>query len=270
MSIIELPNRGVLRVVGPDAESFLQAIVTNSVVAIPPGTAVYSALLTAQGKFLHDFFCAPAPDGEGLLLDAEADRLDDLRRRLTLYRLRSKVTIDDVSGDWRVLAAVAGGIEPVEGAAVFADPRHPGMGSRALWPAAAPLPGPSADFADYERRRIALGIPDGSRDIEVEKSFLLEHRLDELHGVDFKKGCYVGQELTARLKYRGNVRKKLFACRVEGALPPPDTPVTVDGTAVGSVRTGIDDQVLAVLKLERPEGTLMAGESRLTPFQAAG
>ncbi len=263
MTVIRIPERGVVRISGEGAETFLQALVTNDVVDIPPGRAVYAALLTPQGKFLHDFFVTPTADGQALLLETEAARLADLKRRLTIYKLRSRVEIEDVSADWQVLAS-AGAIAPVDGALVFDDPRHAGMGQRALWPTGRDLPDVSDDIDSYHARRVALGVPDGSRDIEVEKNFMLEARFEQVNGIDFRKGCYVGQEITARSKYRGNVRKMLMPCRVDGDLPAPDTVVTVDGKDVGTVRSGAGDHVIAMLRLDRPDGELLAGDAKLT------
>ncbi|MDF1721490.1 MAG: hypothetical protein P1U65_12510 [Minwuia sp.] len=263
MTIVRIPDRGVLQIGGEAAEAFLQALVTNDVTDIPVGKAVYAALLTPQGKFLHDFFVTPAADGMSLLLEGEAPRLGDLKRRLTMYKLRSKVSIDDASANWHVLAS-AGTIAAADGALVFDDPRHPAMGQRALWPVDLPLPDVSDDTASYHARRVALGVPDGSRDIEVEKNFMLESRFDQVNGIDFRKGCYVGQEITARSKYRGNVRKMLLPCRVDGDLPAAETEVTVDGKSVGTVRSGAGNHVLAMLRLDRPEGTLLAGGATLT------
>ncbi len=263
MTAIRIAERGVLRIGGAAAETFLQALVTNNVVDIPAGQAVYAALLTPQGKFLHDFFVTPAADGTALLLEMEAPGLPDLKRRLTMYRLRSKVEIADVSADWQVLASA----EPIaagDGALVYADPRHPDMGHRALWPVGLALPEISDDASSYHARRVALGVPDGSRDIEVEKNFMLEARFDQVNGIDFRKGCYVGQEITARSKYRGNVRKMLMPCRVDGDLPAPGTEITVDGRDVGTVRSGAGTHVIAMLRLDRPDGELLAGNAKLT------
>lgn len=263
MTVIRIPDRGVLRISGEAAETFLQALVTNDVAGIPAGKAVYAALLTPQGKFLHDFFVTPATDGTSLLLEMEAPRLDDMKRRLTMYKLRSRVAIDDVSAEWQVLASTEA-IPPVECALIFDDPRHADLGQRALWPADTALPEASDDTASYHALRVALGVPDGSRDIEVEKNFMLEARFEQVNGIDFRKGCYVGQEITARSKYRGNVRKMLMPCRVDGDLPASGTEVTVDGKAVGTVRSGAGDHVIAMLRLDRPEGELLAGDARLT------
>lgn len=258
LSYVNLPNRGILRVSGADAEDFLQNLVSNNVSKATAETAVYATLLTPQGKFLHDFLVVR--DGDDFLLDCEADRLDDLKRRLTMYKLRAKVDLANETGQWKVLAILDGALPEGQ---VFDDPRHPDLGRRAILAANLSPDGHEAPFESWDARRIGLGIPDGSRDIEVEKSFLLEHRMDELNAIDFKKGCYVGQELTARTKYRGNVRKRLTLVAVEGKLPPAGTPVLADGIEVGTIRSGLGGQALAVLRIERPDGTLEAGEATL-------
>lgn len=255
---VRLPNRGLLRVSGEQAEEFLQNLVSNDVSKAGMGRAVYATLLTPQGKFLHDFFVVR--DRNGFLLDCEADRLDDLKRRLTMYKLRAKVDLADETDRWLVYAVLGGAMEAE---LLFDDPRHPDLGQRAIVRASEPVGGTEAPFEAWDTRRIALGIPDGSRDIEIEKSFLLEHRMDEFNAIDFKKGCYVGQELTARTKYRGNVRKRLTRVAVEGALPPAGTPVLADGIEVGTLRSGLGSQALAVLRIERPEGVLEAGDATL-------
>lgn len=257
-TFVILPNRGLLRVSGEEAEEFLQNLVSNDVTRATADTAVYATLLTPQGKFLHDFFVVR--DEDGFLLDCEADRLDDLKRRLTMYKLRAKVILSDETDRWLVLAVLEG---KIEGALLFDDPRRLDLGKRAIVRAGDPIEGEEAPFENWDARRISLGIPDGSRDIEVEKSFLLEHRMDELNAIDFKKGCYVGQELTARTKYRGNVRKKLTHVSVEGDLPPAGTPVLADGIEIGTVRSGLGNQALAILRIERPDGELEAGDAKL-------
>lgn len=267
--LCRLQGRGVLEVSGPDRVAFLQALVSNDVTDIAPGTCRYAALLTPQGKFLHDFLVIATEGQERLLLDCEGGRIDDLKRRLVLYRLRSKVAIADVSADFVVLAAPPAGFADAR-AIVVDDPRHAGLGQRVYWPAGESLPPVSNDAADWERRRLLLGIPDGSRDMEVEKTILLEARLDELNGIDFRKGCYVGQEITARSRYRGTVRRKLCACRVDGPLPPPGTAVHAGEAQVGEVRSGFEDRVLALLRLDRGDGPLRAGDAVLEPEQPCG
>jgi folate-binding protein YgfZ len=283
-----LADRGVLAIDGPEARSFLQTIVTNDVAAATETHAVYAALLTPQGKYLFDFLIVGRPDG-GLLLESERGRLADLKRRLTMYRLRAKATIEDVSDSHAVHAvfgpAAAGriGLDGAEGAAApfgggmaFVDPRLAALGARAILPAdgaaaaleAAGLQPAGAD--DYDRHRLALGVPDGSRDMEVDRTILLEANFEELHGVDFRKGCYVGQEVTARSKYRGLVRRRLMRVDVDGPMPEPGTPVLAGTVEAGTMRSGRDGVAIAMLRLDRLEqaaGGLVAGEARVTPVK---
>ena len=287
-----LGDRGVLEVGGADRVAFLQGLVSNDVTKATPERAVYSALLTPQGKYLHDFFIAAM--GDTLLLDAEAARLDDLRRRLALYKLRSKVTLADASDRYRVVAAFGDGAAEAfglgetagtarawgEGVAAV-DPRLAGLGVRLLLPrdkGTAPIEAAGfapADTAAYDRLRLALGVPDGSRDLAIEKSILLEAGFDELNGVDWQKGCYIGQELTARTRYRGLIKKRLMPVAVEGPLPPPDTIIQLGAAEAGEMRSGRDGRGLALLRLEAVEdaardGTpLTAGPARLTPIKPA-
>lgn len=241
-----LPNRGLLFLKGTDLESFLQGIITNDVRKALAGEAIYAALLTPQGKYLFDFFLIPHEGG--LILDTEADRLQDLQRRLMMYRLRSKVDISNVSDDYTVYASD----KALEGEKVicFADPRHKDLGFRSLFPKSTPFDGDLLDFDAYDEKRLALGIADGSRDIDIEKTLILEANFEPLHGVNFEKGCYVGQELTARMKHRGKVRKRLIRVTIEGPVPAPDTPITLDNKAMGEMRSHIGTTGLAILRGE--------------------
>jgi folate-binding protein YgfZ len=260
MSIALLPDRGVLEVAGPDRVAFLQGLVSNDVAAIPPGGAAWAALLTPQGKWLADFFVVAATE-DTFLLDAEAAAVPGMLQRLSRFRLRSRVTLRDASADWHVHAAW--GAAPAAGGIVFADPRLPEAGWRVLAPA--PLD-TDATAEDYDRHRLALGLPDGARDLEAEKSVLLEAGFDELHGVSWSKGCYMGQELTARTRYRGLVKRRLLPVAVEGSLPPRGTPVTDSaGAEVGEMRSGRDGQGLALLRVDALErGPFAAGGARLS------
>jgi folate-binding protein YgfZ len=283
-------DRGVLRISGPDARTFLQGLVSNDVTRATAERAIYAALLTAQGKFLHDFFIVER-DG-ALCLDAEAPRLADLQRRLSLYKLRSKVAIEPAPelavallyGDG---AAPLLGLEPEPGSArtvaagggavlVYVDPRLAELGVRAILPrdavaAIATLGFAAGTVADYESRRLAAGVPDGSRDLPVEKAILLENGFDELHAIDWQKGCYMGQELTARTKYRGLIRKRLLPVGIDGPLPPPGTPVMAGDKEAGEMRSAAGDRGLAMLRLDCLEnpGELRAGDARLTPRRPA-
>jgi len=286
-SYVELGERGVVAVSGPDARAFLQGLVSNDVLRVSPARAVYAALLTAQGRYLHDFFIAEI--GGALCLDCEAARRDDLLRRLKVYKLRSKVTLEDLTARMGVvalpgahaaalgLAGEPGAAKEIAGGSVFADPRLVALGARAILPREAIAPTlAAAGFApgnagDYEALRLSLGVPDGSRDLPVEKALLLESGFDELNGVDWKKGCYVGQELTARTKYRGLVKKRLLPVRIEGPVPAPGTAVGAGGAEAGEMRSASGDLGLALLRLDAVDralaegAALSAGAARLHP-----
>jgi folate-binding protein YgfZ len=248
---VALPERALLSLQGEDAAGFLNALVSNDVTGLQPGQAAYTALLTPQGKFLYDFFVTPDPHRPDLLLDVVADRLPDLQRRLTLYRLRAKVGIQPVE-HVRCFAVFGHVPSGLTGSPAFADPRLPALGWRIWAPSNAPPLEPLSDHAAYEAHRLALGVPDGARDIEVEKGILLENHFEALHGVDFRKGCYIGQELTARTKYRGLVKKQLHVVQAEAGavLPPAGTAITLDGADVGEMRSSLNGTGLALLRLE--------------------
>jgi len=283
-------DRGIVAVSGDDRFSFLQGLVTNDVRGVSPERVVYAALLTPQGKYLHDFFVAAI--GDSLYLDCEAARRDDLRRRLSLYRLRAKVTLADATADLAVATMVGsdvasrlglpsgpGSAKPWEGGIVYVDPRLADLGIRAILPRAS-LAGTLDRFGlapagprDFDRLRLALGVPDGSRDLPVEKAILLENGFDELHGIDWEKGCYMGQELTARTKYRGLVRKRLLPVSIDGPVPAAGSPIMLGNKEAGEMRSGAEGCGLALLRLESLEGlqagALTCGDSRLTPHKPA-
>lgn len=260
-SLAVLPDRGVIVLTGADRVAFLQGLVSNDVAAAAPGAAVWTALLTPQGKWLADFFVIS--DGERLLLDVERGQLDMVKGRLAKFRLRAKAELADASDALAVHAAWGAPPALPASAIVARDPRLPGAGWRVLAPA--PLPA-TATAAQYDAHRLALGLPGGSADLESEKSVLLEAGFDELNGVSWSKGCYMGQELTARTKYRGLIKRRLVPVAIDGPLPPPGTPVLRDGAEVGTMRSGRDGRGLATLRLDAMrEGTLAAGAARLTP-----
>lgn len=279
-------SRGLLAIAGDDKTEFLQGLVSNDVAKAGPAQALYSAFLTAQGKYLHDFFLAEA--GGSFYIDCEAGRRDDLKRRLSLYKLRSKVTIADATASHAVAllfgsdALARLGLKPEPGSAkafaggvVYVDPRLAALGARAVLPregAAAALEAAGFTVGDatvYDKLRMMQGVPDGSRDLPVEKAILLENGFDELHGIDWQKGCYMGQELTARTRYRGLVRKRLLPVNVDGPLPAPGTTVMAGDKEAGEMRSGVDGLGLALLRLENldtGEG-LHCGDSRLRPHK---
>jgi len=243
---VRLPGRGFLRLSGEDRLKFLQGLVSNDVDAVAPGHAVYSCLLTPQGKFLHDFFLIA--DGDSLLIECEADRRADLAQRLRMYKLRSKIEIAEA--DYDVFAAF-GAAAPVSGASLYPDPRSPALGTRMALPASSETAAPAIPFDSYDRLRIANAAPDGSRDMEIGKAILLENNIDLLNGIAWDKGCYTGQELTARTRYRGLIKKRLVPVRIAGTAPPVGTPLIEAGSEVGEMRSANGDIGLALLRLER-------------------
>jgi len=284
-SFVLLDDRGILAVSGPDRRPFLQGLVSNDVDKVSPMAARYAALLTAQGKYLYDFMMVEAD--ESIWLDTEAARLGDLKRRLSIYRLRTKASLDErsdlcVAAIFGVGALAALGLPSEPGAAqpfgsgiAFVDPRLAALGARAILPleGARALLGNAGisetGFDSYDRLRLSLGVPDGSRDLILEKSILLEAGFDELNGVDWQKGCYIGQELTARTKYRGLVKRRLMPVEIQGPTPPPGTIVTADGREVGEMRSSRDGLGLALLRIEpvREGKTLAAGDATLVPLR---
>ncbi len=283
---VRLGRRGVIAVAGRDARDFLQNLISNDVDKVSESHAIYAALLTPQGKYLFDFFVLS--DGERLLLDCEAARLEALIKRLSLYRLRADVRLEELGGERAVFAlfgpgaAAALGLGPDPGGArgfaggqAFVDPRLPEVGARIVAPpeqvmgALNELAIPAAEEADYDKGRLELGLPDGSRDLEVDRTILLEANFEELNGVDFQKGCFVGQEVTARTKYRGLVKKRLMRVDLDGPAPAPDTPILRAGKASGFIRSGLDGKAMALIRLEALASgrTLMAADKQVVPVK---
>jgi folate-binding protein YgfZ len=285
-----LPERGVLAVRGADAVAFLQGLISSDLHRITAEQAGYGALLTPQGKFLFDFIMICA--GDQLLLDTERPRLGQLLQRLTMYRLRSKVELEDVSGRWSVAAVLGegaascldlphrpGACRALADGFVLVDPRLARLGVRVLLQpdqiggALEGLGLARLEPDAYEQARLALGVPDGSRDLVVDRSTLLESGFEELHGVDFAKGCFVGQELTARMHYRGLVRKRLLPVVLKGPRPEPGTIIRLGEREAGEMRSSIDGRGLALLRLDRiaeaeqAAAPLYAGATEVLPVK---
>ena len=252
-----LPGRGVLRLTGPDRVAFLNGLVSNDVASAAPGRAVWAALLTPQGKYLADFFVFATADA--LLLDTPRDGIEALLTKLRRYRLRAQVELADAVDDYAVYAAWDG--PPPEAAIAAPDPRRPEAGWRLLSPAALPA---NVSAADYATHRIALGLPDGPPDLEPDKTLLLEAGFDELHGIAWDKGCYMGQEITARTKYRGLVKRRLLPVTLSAPVPP-GSKVLAEGQEVGEIRSTARRLALAMLRLDALGKELSAGEARVTP-----
>lgn len=269
-----LSGRGVLRISGEEARSFLQNLVTNNVEKAQGAQAVYSALLTPQGKFLFDFFIVEDPaDKSALLLDCDGARAGDLAKRLTMYKLRAKVTIENLGETMGVAVFWQEDGQPFEGPG-FPDPRNAAMGRRAILPkeeidATIRTAGvKEAPEEAWHRHRIGLGIGDAEQDFEPDRTFPLEVNFDELNGIDFHKGCYIGQEVTSRTKRRGSVRKRLLPVHVEGEMPKPGTPIKGGAREVGTIFSTDPEteRALALIRLDLIRSSVLeAGTAEIRP-----
>jgi folate-binding protein YgfZ len=269
-----LVSRGVLRVGGADARAWLQGLVTNDVEKLAGGQARFAALLSPQGKILFDFFVTP--DGDGLLIDCAGDQAGALARRLAMYRLRAPIEIADLSGSLSVAAVWDGDPPAASQARVFPDPRDERLGWRAIGTPdalerlAAPE-GPNASESEYHAHRLACGAPEGGADFGWGEAFPHEANMDRLNGVDFRKGCYVGQEVVSRVQHRGLARKRFVAFRVEGTAPARGAEVLAGQLAVGTMGSSTGGLALALVRLDRLEEAqaaatpLRAGEATLIP-----
>jgi folate-binding protein YgfZ len=251
-----LESRGLIRVGGAESRPFLQGLVTNDVDLVSPVRPIYAGLLTPQGKFLHDFIIVQI--GESLVLDTERARVPELLRRLTMYRLRAKVDLADVTESYAVYAVFGPGAERVADeklGTTIADPRTPLLGLR-LYCTESPvvrlesLGVTMTAYDTYDAHRIGLGVPNGGQDIPVEKAFPLEYGFDPLGAVSYDKGCYVGQELTARTHNRGKVKKALYRIAFSEGLPTPGTDIHQGETVVGEILSASGRYALAHLRID--------------------
>lgn len=266
MPMAHLAERGVVHVSGPDAKTFLDGLATCAMDKVVEGRARLGALLTPQGKILFDFLIVEAPEeiGGGYLLDASGPYVYDLIKRLTFYKLRAKVTIADLSDG---LTVVAGWDSPPIGedfGVVFEDPRLAALGWRAIIAKTDAAEIASADPDDWRMRRITLGVPDGGRDFMFGDAFPHEALMDQLGGVDFDKGCYVGQEVVSRMQHRGTARTRLAPLvYLEGIVAEAGSPVTAGEKTLGTTGTAARGRGLAMLRLDRVSDALEAGEALL-------
>ncbi|HMI97406.1 MAG TPA: hypothetical protein VK479_12905 [Micropepsaceae bacterium] len=260
-----LENRALIALNGSEARDFLQGLITNDMEACREGHAIYGALLTPQGKILFDFFVVA--NGESRwLLDCAASRVGDLAKRLSLYRLRAKVEIVPrpdltVAAIWNESGAIAAKTDMV----MFPDPRLRDLGIRMIGARAA-LEEATRNMSpgDYDSHRLKLGVPD-SADLPSDQVFALDAGFEELNGVSFKKGCYVGQEVTARMKHRASARKRFLTAEIAGEIPA-GTPVEAEGRELGTLASGKDGRALALVRLDRLEDA----EGKHAPITAAG
>jgi folate-binding protein YgfZ len=285
----------MIRIGGDDRRAFLQGLISNDINLCLSDKPIYAALLTPQGKFLHDMFIVDI--GDAFLVDCEGDRADDLLKRFSQYKLRAKVTLENVSAAYDVWAMgnnlevgvsrsdqqtppplrgrLGGGAisnpdggnnvgpppltPPSRGGEYhrpifYTDPRLSGLGSRIVVKKGASVGDiRGVDFAIYDKHRLTLGVPDGSRDMIVEKSTLLECNLDRLNAISWTKGCYMGQELTARMHYRALVKKRLFPVKITGPDPAFGSVIQLNGEDIGDMRSSCGDVGLAMLSVEKAE-----------------
>jgi folate-binding protein YgfZ len=268
-----LPDRGVVKVSGDDARHFLNGLVTTDVTQLHPGLGRFGALLTPQGKIIVDFLIteAPAGHGGGLLIDCPRALAQAFADKLGFYRLRAKVAVENLSDDLGVLAAWDG--DPaVQPDLAFPDPRSAALGWRILVPQAlaqrvADLIGAELlDSRAYDAHRIASGVPRGGMDFMYGDAFPHETNMDRLHGVDFDKGCYVGQEVVSRMQHRGTARTRTLRVVVDGPSPEPGATILAGDKAVGTMGSAADHNALALIRIDRVTDALQAN----VPLTAGG
>lgn len=254
-----LDARGVLAVTGPDAGRFLDNLLTNDVGKLPAGRAAYAALLTPQGKIIVDMLASRIPGG--FRLDLPRPHAADVARRLGLYRLRSKVEIADLSEETRVLVLWGDGFLPRDPEMVI-DPRLPGLGARAYLAPGATMPDGISDMGleSYRAHRIALAVPQGGLDFVYGEAFPHEACLDQLNGVDFKKGCFVGQEVVSRMEHRGTARTRVTPVLIDGLAPEIGAAVTAGDRTIGRMGSSVEGRGLALIRLDRAADARAAGQ----------
>jgi folate-binding protein YgfZ len=258
-----LEDRGVVRVSGEDALSLLQGLLTNDVEKLECGEARYAALLTPQGKILFDMLVVrvAGAGGAGFLIDCAAAQAADLVRRLGFYKLRAKVAIANESATLSVVAGWGEEPQPATGGVSYADPRESGLGWRAILPRDEARALATDREAIYEAQRIAAGVPKGGVDFAYGDAFPHDANLDLLHGVDFDKGCYVGQEVVSRMRHRGAARKRVARVKLAGDPPPPGAPILDGALPVGTLGSSSGREALALVRLDRVEEAKAAGRA---------
>ncbi|HYD46296.1 MAG TPA: folate-binding protein YgfZ [Phenylobacterium sp.] len=249
LTTVSLSDRALVAVAGPDWRSFLQGLITQDVETLAAGELRFGALLTAQGRLLHDLFLLGREDG--CWLDVAAEQRAALIQRLSIYKLRAKVTIEPL--DAPVAAAFGELATALEG--WVRDPRLPELGWRGYAVEA------EDDASSYDRHRLALGIP-ASADWADAATYPIEADFDLLHGIDFKKGCFVGQETTSRMKRRGTIKNRMLPIAFDGPPPAPGAEVLAGELRAGEVRSGQDGRAIALLRLDRIEGAALTVEGR--------
>ena len=268
-----LPDRGVVKVSGEDARNFLNGLLTTDVGELKPGLAKFGALLTPQGKIIVDFLIteAPAGHGGGFLFDCPRALAQALADKLRFYKLRAKVTVENLSDSLGVIAAW-GGTPAMQPDLAFADPRAGALGFRVLAPqelagkVAVLIGAELVDASAYEAQRIANGVPRGGLDFIYGDAFPHETNMDRLHGVDFDKGCYVGQEVVSRMQHRGTARTRTVKIVLDGPAPEAGASILAGDKQVGTIGSTAKDKGLALVRTDRVADALAAG----LPLTAGG
>lgn len=256
-----LADRSALSVCGPDAQKFLQGLITNDIGKAAGGKAIHAGLLSPQGKVLFDFLVVSRANG--FLIDVARDKAEELQQRLGFYRLRAQVEIE-AEPSLDVAAAWGGSPRAPEGAIAYADPRLPQLGFRLFMPHgqdAAELGCEPASEGDYHAMRIELGVPEGGRDYAFGDTFPHEALFDELNGVDFAKGCFVGQEVVSRMEHRGMVRKRIIRVDSKAPLPASGASIEAGGQAIGTLGSVSGRSGLAMIRLDRAETAVGASKA---------
>lgn len=265
-----LPDRGVVKIAGDDARGFLNNLITSDIDELAPGSARFGALLTPQGKIVADFLVteAPAGHGGGLLIDCPRELAQPLATKLGFYKLRAKVTVENLSDGLGVLAVWDG--EPaMKPDLTFADPRDAALGYRILVPAdlaektASVLGADLVDEAAYEAHRIACGVPRGGIDFAYGDAFPHETNMDRLAGVDFDKGCYIGQEVVSRMQHRGTARTRIVPVTLDAMAPAAGTEIRAADKPVGTMGSSAGNSGLALVRTDRATDALDAGAALL-------
>ncbi len=265
--IVARADRGVVEIAGPEAAPFLHGLVTATVKTLLPGQASFGALLTPQGKILFDFFLTR--HGDGFLVEIARARLADFVKRLGFYRLRAAVTLADRSADYAVYQAW-GSAEPAtpEGTVAFADPRLAALGRHLLIPTAM-APAATATLSDWHGHRIGLGVPESGLDFPLGDTFPHDADMDDLAGVDFKKGCFIGQEVVSRMKHRGTARKRIVlahAREARAAWPDMGAEIACADKVIGTLGSSSGGTALALVRLDRAKQAIDSGD----PIEVGG
>lgn len=277
-----LPDRGVVKIAGDDARGFLNNLVTSEIEGVAPGIARFGALLTPQGKIIADFLVTEAPGGHGggLLIDCPRELAQPLATKLGFYKLRAKVTVENLSDALGVLAVWDGepGMKPD---LIFADPRDAALGYRILVPAdlaaktAALVGAELVNASAYETHRITLGVPRGGADFAYGDAFPHEANMDQLSGVDFDKGCYIGQEVVSRMQHRGTARTRIVGVTLDGTAPAAGTEIRAADKPIGTMGSSAGGRGLAMIRTDRAsdaldaDATFLAGDIAIHLADAA-